>query len=717
MASSDPAHGELTPEQAQRKKRLERVIVALLILGLFLLTAIQRRLLNLGPELSSNQGVITLVSINFSVLTLGLLLFLILRGLYRIFFEHSDYGSLQTKMAVSFIGLSLLPTLTIFYFAYRLIGQDHDTWFGSSIKETMRDSLALAESSLEMDRRQLISFGDSVAIDLVAQDLDWEDPAAGVKDFLAQSPDRAHLLAMEYYNPTGQLIAREGSAPPSSPWLKEWFLAAQNAPCPSKAPPKNADPSPPLTPGENGQGLAWPLCRAGELEGFLVLYSLRGDSLLAQFQEVRDGLAKYQAAVGIRRPFRASQMASLGAITLLAIFISIWIGSHLANSLASPITELVEGTRRVAKGELDFILRPAHKSGETADLVTAFNQMTLELKASYQEIDSRRRFVETVLKEVSSGVVVVDPERRLVTTINQAALDMLSLSMAETVGSLPPVVVSLLGPSPKEKVYLETGGKTLSLIISRQELKDEEGQPIGSLLTFDDLSQLEKAQRKAAWREVARRIAHEIKNPLTPISLAAQRLSRRFGDKLSTEDAAVFKECSEVIVRQVDNMRSLVDEFSQFARLPQINPKPADLAAVVEESLSLFRQAHPGLDIRFTVVRPVGVFLFDPEQISRVMANLLINSTKATNGQALVEITLDHDDLSGVNLSISDDGPGLPAAVKDRVFEPYVTNSGGQGLGLAIVKTIIEDHGGFIRVSDRAPRGTTFSIYLPRLKP
>ncbi|MDR2422603.1 MAG: hypothetical protein LBE01_04420, partial [Deltaproteobacteria bacterium] len=210
MPSFGPNHGQLTPEQAKRKKRLDRLVLALMALGLFLLTAVQKSLLDLGPGLSSNQGVITLVSINFSVLSLGLLLFLILRGLYRIFFERHNYGSLQTKMAVSFIGLSLLPTLMIFYFAYVLIGQDHDTWFGSSIKETMRDSLALAESSLEIDRRQLISFGESVSIDLLAQDLDWGQPAEGIKAFLTNSPDRWHLLAMEYYDPKGQLLTRVG---------------------------------------------------------------------------------------------------------------------------------------------------------------------------------------------------------------------------------------------------------------------------------------------------------------------------------------------------------------------------------------------------------------------------------------------------------------------------------------------------------------------------
>ncbi|MDR2141604.1 MAG: HAMP domain-containing protein [Deltaproteobacteria bacterium] len=716
MDADSPKNTPPTLERARRKKRFDRLVLILLALGLPLLIAIQKKLLNLGPELSSNQGVITLVSINFSVLVLGLLLFLILRGLYRVFFEHRDYGSLQTKMVVSFIGLSLLPTLMIFYFAYLLIGQDHDTWFGSSIKETMSESLALAETSLEMDRRQLISFGEGIIIYLLAQDWDWSQPEGAIQDFLANNPARRHLKALELYDPTGQPLLRVGDQPEGSPWPVARLCGSERPPC-------RPDPTEtgPISPGQAGRGLAWPLWRDQKLLGFLVLYSLRGDFLLAQFEDVRQGLAKYQLAMGIRRPFRASQLTSLAGVTLLAVFLSIWIGSHLANSLASPITELVEGTRRVARGEMDFILTPTYRSGEMAHLVTAFNQMTQELKASYSEIDSRRRFVETVLKEVSTGVVVVDTQRR-VATINQAALGMLRLKMAETLGQLPPLVADLLGPVgsplPRERVYVETEEKTLSLMVSRQDLREEDGQPMGTLLTFDDLSELEKAQRLAAWREVARRIAHEVKNPLTPISLAAQRLSRRFGARLSDEDGKIFQECSEVIIRQVENMRSLVDEFSQFARLPQINPRPADLAKVVEGSLALFRQAHPGLSLRLEIKKPVGEFVFDPEQIGRVIANLLLNSTKATGGQGQVEITIDQDDLGGARLVVADDGPGLPPEVRDRVFEPYVSQGqGGQGLGLAIVKAIISDHGGFIRVGDRQPQGTIFTIHLPLVKP
>ena len=238
---------------------------------------------------------------------------------------------------------------------------------------------------------------------------------------------------------------------------------------------------------------------------------------------------------------------------------------------------------------------------------------------------------------------------------------------------------------------------------------------MGFLITFDDLSELERAQRLAAWREVARRIAHEIKNPLTPISLSAQRLRRRFGRRLMEDpDGEIFDECTAVIIRQVENMRRLVNEFSQFARLPEISPKPADLAKVAEEALALFRSAHPDMAFELEIGRRPGAFVFDPEQIGRVITNLLANSAAATGGRGRVVLKVDLDDLTGASLAVSDDGPGLSPELKDRVFEPYVTTGpDGRGLGLSIVSAIVRDHGGFVRVADNQPRGTSFIVTLP----
>jgi two-component system nitrogen regulation sensor histidine kinase NtrY len=331
--------------------------------------------------------------------------------------------------------------------------------------------------------------------------------------------------------------------------------------------------------------------------------------------------------------------------------------------------------------------------------------------------------VETVLKQVSTGVMVLSLENKVL-SLNPAALSMLSVSQEEAMTPEPPLAIKNLlgvngtGPPPKGHIFVELSDKTLSLVVNRAALKDEGGNALGWLITFDDLSELEKAQRLAAWQEVAKRIAHEIKNPLTPISLAAQRLQRRFGEHLSkNENGDIFQECTGIIIRQVESMRTLVNEFSQFARLPEITPKPGNLLKTIQDSLALFRQSHPGLKFDLKTIKNPETFLFDPAQIGRVLSNLFFNSARATNGQGKITIEVNIDPLAGVILTISDDGPGLAPEVRDQVFEPYVTSGeGGQGLGLTIVRTIINDHGGFIRVTDNKPQGTSFIISLPYTK-
>ncbi|MDR3153367.1 MAG: HAMP domain-containing protein [Deltaproteobacteria bacterium] len=811
-----PAESEhRTPaERRLRGRRHEKALVALALLGMLLLVLIQRRLLNLGPGLSSNQGVVTLVSINLSILTLAILLFMILKGLYRVFFERQSYGSLQTKMVVSFISLSLIPTLLIFYFSYRLVGRGVETWFSVNQVETTRGSIRAVEEAASLHGKAFPALARGALFEF-AQIAFWAGSPArspegleGAQAALQAMREDAGLSTLEWYGPDGTRLALAadpalpGGAPPpldaqifrtcpqaNAPLLAKTALegamlrrlvftvpepgkpgappraaamsavagdsgpkspaAASGAPG-SASPPENAaasgasapsgpNPSPvsPVSPGPPASSEA----SAGSpgippSSGFPAAAGLSGPpaaplgffaagddglgDLESELAGLRAGLAKSEAALGIAGPFRVTQLTSLAAVTLLAVFLSVWIGSHLAQSLAAPVTELVEGTRRVAGGDLDFVLKPVHRSGEMADLVAAFNQMTMELKESYAETDRRRRFAETVLRQVSSGVMVLDPDLRVL-DMNQAAAAMLKTTPGEARrGPARGPVLDLLGPigsgrPPKGHVRLSLpGGETLSLMADRARLKGEGGAFMGWLITFDDISELEKAQRLSAWREVARRIAHEIKNPLTPIALAAQRLKRRFAERLGDEeDFHVFEECTEVIARQVDGMRRLVDEFSRFARLPQAAPRPADITKTAEEAVALFREANPGIAFSLKLWHRPPPFLFDPEQLGRALSNLLSNACAAVKGAGSVEIEIDQDPEAGVELTVSDDGPGVPEAIRDHVFEPYVTTGDGQGLGLAIVKAIVSDHGGLVRVYGRKPRGTSFTVTLP----
>ena len=258
-------------------------------------------------------------------------------------------------------------------------------------------------------------------------------------------------------------------------------------------------------------------------------------------------------------------------------------------------------------------------------------------------------------------------------------------------------------------------GRPRSFLITVSALRDDTGQHMGIVMVFDDLTELEKAQRMAAWREVARRIAHEVKNPLTPIQLSAQRLKKKYGEKLGKGEAGVFRECTDMIIKQVDELKGLVNEFSKFARMPAANPAPADIREIIRESLSLFKEAHKNVSLVFNDSEGVPVFNLDREQMKRVMINLLDNAIEAMNGEGEVVIDLAYDAvLQMVKIEVADNGRGISPENKSRMFEPYFsTKKQGTGLGLAIVNTIITDHNGFVRVQDNRPKGTRFIIELP----
>lgn len=721
---------KLTSKQRRRKNRLEGGAIALVAFALTVLTLVQREVIDLGPGFAESRGLVALVSINVSVLLMTFLIMLILRYFYRIFFEKHGYGSLQSKMVVAFICLSLLPALLIFYYSYRMLVSGHDLWFSSEIERSLDDSLHLTEGLLEIDRRILSSFGADIMESYRA--LPSSAESGQISEFLERERLLFHLGSVEIYDHNGTIKyqSRQENLPVI---YHDWFF-------------RQLATSPPWTitvESESGDltRLVWPILRPTTEEGydpaeFLAVGHLSLIAVRSKIEDLRHGLRQYRDALEVQRPFEVTQLTALTAMAVLTVFISVWIGSHLARSLASPVMDLVNGTKKVAGGDLDYILEPQGRSGEFTELVNSFNQMTRDLKKLYVELDSRRRFVETVLKNVSTGVAVLGTSGKL-QVFNRAANIILANTSAEENQDdfdqarpgeplgLPPDLADTVEKmmdtlksgrrSAEGQMRLNIGENLISLKINLAPLRDEEGETIGYLLAFDDVTEQEKAQRLAAWREVARHIAHEVKNPLTPIQLSAQRLQRRFSKRLAEEsDGLVFDECTAVIIRQVEEMKNLVDEFYRFARLPETKLRQGDIAELAAESLTLFRQAHKKVNFILEIKDHPPLFPFDPEQLHRVLTNILNNAVAAMNEEGEVHLLLEMADPSRLKLVISDSGPGLDPKVADKVFDQYVsTKEGGQGLGLAIVRTIINDHGGFIRAGNSADGGARFVIELP----
>jgi two-component system nitrogen regulation sensor histidine kinase NtrY len=404
---------------------------------------------------------------------------------------------------------------------------------------------------------------------------------------------------------------------------------------------------------------------------------------------------------------------------------------------------LAEGTREVAAGNLKYKVR-VRADDEIGILVDSFNRMTGDLAASqdqleetyrdlqakHAEVEQRRRYTETVLETVATGVVSLDADGRI-TTINGAAERLLGLPAAQIQGKAagavfrPPEYAEISGLIQRmgrqrqgmfdREVHLRRDGQAVALLASATALRGPHGSYMGMVLAFDDLTELLKAQRLAAWREVAQRIAHEIKNPLTPIQLSAQRLRRRLSGDRSAEEKRLLEEATATIIQEVDGLKQLVDEFSRFARMPALTLKATELGRLLEGVVVLYRDSHPGLRIKAVFSPELPPLEIDPDQIKRAVLNLVDNAVEAVGQTGEVTVaTVWMPEARRARIVVADNGPGISPEDRDRLFVPYFsTKATGMGLGLPIVHQIVADHGGTIWVEDNLPHGSRFVIELP----
>jgi two-component system nitrogen regulation sensor histidine kinase NtrY len=467
---------------------------------------------------------------------------------------------------------------------------------------------------------------------------------------------------------------------------------------------------------------------------------LTGD-LAARSRRMTQAFENYNQLRVLKRPLTGVYLSFFLMVTLLILVGSTWIGLYLAKRITRPVQMLAAAAREIGAGRLDQRIEP-QSNDEFGSLVEAFNAMagelaasrrkversTIELERKHQEVEGRRRYIETILERITTGVVSVDAAGGI-TTINTAAARLLSLNRS-TVGQpvqtalerpdLRPLAALLAGAgvghadAAAQEIAIPRDGQELHLAVVATALAGESGTPEGAVLVLDDVTPLIRAQKVAAWREVARRLAHEIKNPLTPIQLCAERLRRHFAGGPSSAKELV-DECTTTIVGEVESLKGLVDEFSQFARMPAPRTVPTDLEQLITETLSLYNGIFAGVRIEQRFGAGVPLVRLDVEQVRRVIINLVDNAVEAMDRKGEIVVETQFDRPNGLaRIVVADDGPGIPAAERDKLFLPYYsTKRRGSGLGLAIVRRIIAEHGGNIEAADNNPHGTRFTIELP----
>lgn len=725
----------------RRKRRMERMLIGITVLTIIGLTILQTYVVRAGAGAPKVNSILVFALINVNAILLFFLLFLVLRNFYKIFFEHRRKvlgAKLRTKLVVAFVSLSLVPTALLFFVAIQFITSSQDYWFEANVEQSLIDSLELGQSFAGLAQRVTVVLGSNVRADMEKARLYEPEAAPQLKAFLEKKRDEYHFAFLEVYS-VGQEL-KVFVANPELHFQAPMLSASAFSEAVSLKQPK-------MQVDQAGQTdvvrAIWPVKRTpNDVAAVLVVGYYFSPPFREKIEAVARGLEGYRQLQQLQDPIKVSHYITLTIVALLIIFVSTWIGFHLAKGITGPLMDLADATEKIALGNYDFTIEP-QSSDEIGTLIDSFNRMTRDLKASkieltrknqelvssYTELDQRRRYIEIILENVAAGVISADAAGRII-TINESAQDIMMIDAKRIRGRryqaiMAPEHLAILEDlmsaaqrSPKgsadTQVKIRIRDHLVSLRVHLSLLRDESGEFLGFVVVFDDLSELEKAQRMAAWREVARRIAHEIKNPLTPIQLSTQRLRKRYADRFA-DDGQIFDDCTQMIIRQVDELKRLVNEFSNFARMPAANPAPNDLAEIVEETLVLYQEAHK--DVTFELNRDpnLPIFSLDREQMKRVMINLLDNAVAAVSHRGRVRIDLSHDDaLQMARIEVADDGVGISPADKSRLFEPYFsTKRSGTGLGLAIVSTIVADHNGFVRVQDNDLGGTSFIIELP----
>ena len=439
---------------------------------------------------------------------------------------------------------------------------------------------------------------------------------------------------------------------------------------------------------------------------------------------------EFSSLRAIKESIKGTYIAALLMISALIIFSSSWYALQIAKSITAPIEALMNATREVAKGNLDVEIE-ARGRDELAMLIRNFNLMIRELALNRKRLEERNAFIETVVEHVATGVISIDRNGRI-STMNSAARRILNVKenpvgkrywevfprdRFEPLYRIIREIVSGKDTKPhKREMTINIDGEPKHLLVGASTLLDQRGNWTGLVIVLEDITELVKAQRAQAWEEVARRMAHEIKNPLTPISLAAQRLLRKLSrGAITQEDAQSLKKSAETIIKSVNSISSMVNEFYRFARLPETKLAPEDLRSIVEEVVELY-SANRDVDFRlfFSDNLPQRTLL-DREKMKSVFVNLIDNAIHAMDGKGTVSISAHYETSERkIVIKVTDTGCGIPDEYKDKLFLPYFSRrKGGTGLGLAIVDRIIADHNGYIRVQDNHPRGAVFIIEIP----
>jgi nitrogen fixation/metabolism regulation signal transduction histidine kinase len=736
LAAPNPIRDE--PKTTGRWK----AVIALAI-GAFLLLAIlvlqaSFNLKFISPD--SNEELLFFAGLSGLIFFAFVALTLVLgRNLLKLYAERRQgvAGSkFRTRLVVVSLLLSFLPVLAMFWFSYGLMNRSIDKWFSQPVEEVRADTAAMSALLYDYAGQNAASEAQSIAqTDEFQRAFTNKNFSAATEELREHIPSLQGGFVLALNNGNGNAAASVNNP---APWtdMKDRF-PVQSA-----------------LRGEHPHfqwGQTDYIVAAAPFQGGAVLVAMPLPPKFAQTaKQIQESQQRYIELAAKRKLFRRTYIGFLLLLTVVVLFASTWLALLLSKLVNRPVAALAAGTEAISKGQLDYRV-DIRATDELAELVQSFNSMAEQLESSRRQIEAssrdlgsanealegRRQYIETVLESLPTGVISIDAARR-VTLANAAFSRMFYLERSEYVSPaslvnlplrdvMPADVLADLEPLLRRADRMGITAANMELALPRAQLNvavtvsalSHAAEGLGYVLVFEDLSDLLRAQKQAAWREVARRVAHEIKNPLTPIALSAERIHRHLTRGTAPDAASleVIRTCAETIRNAVESVRTLVDEFSVLARFPASRPQPASLNNLVETALVMFNGRLEGIRVRTELAHDLPAVMADPEAIKRAVANLVDNAAEAMQDAILKEITISTSLVASrdaVELVVSDTGQGVSRDLKERLFLPYFsTKQRGTGLGLAIVSRIVEDHRGSIRVEENKPVGSRFIIELP----
>jgi two-component system, NtrC family, nitrogen regulation sensor histidine kinase NtrY len=732
-------------EKQLRDKRKRTTFTALAVFIVLIgMTSLENYFLQAQSTSAIGNNIAVLAVFNIILILIFVLIILIMRNLVKVYNERKSkiIGSkFQTKLIIAFLILALVPSILLFTVASKLFTFSIGNWFNLQIEQTLEYSMDIARSYYSDLEKRALSKTKNIERFINSEKL-----------YLKVKRERLHNLAQDKvveYDLAGILIY-DHELKPIVQKLNSSILPSQYPLNFSELIKKSFDGEGvteiqmtnwgsqmivvvPLTETIDGKISIW---------GYILTLNPILKSSLRKIETIRNTFEDYQQQNFLKVPVSANYYTTFLLITLLILFSAIWLGFYMARGITVPIQQLAEGTRRITEGDLDFKIG-ARATDEIATLVDSFNNMTQELNESRLkiqqahenltrtniELDRRRNYIETILDSIGTGVVSIDKIGHI-TTFNKAAerilhlksqnifgssyRDALSFSYHQSIRKLIQRMFTQNSESMAEQIDLRVGENNLTLLVHIQVLRGATHKYRGLVIVFEDLTHLIKTQKIAAWKEVAQGIAHEIKNPLTPIQLNTQRLKKKYHE--NKEDfARVFDESINIITQEVEGMKELLNEFLRFSRMPTPKTRPTALHKIIDDIHISYSEHHKNLKIKKNFDPNLGAVNIDPEQIHRVFINLFENATDAIQDGGTISISthvLQKEKL--VRIEFSDNGAGISPAHRDKLFLPhFTTKKRGTGLGLAIVNRIIIDHNGSIQAKDNQPKGTVIVIDLP----